>query len=238
MHSGVEIIIIDNGSTDETPRRLCAYPQARVISNPSNVGCARAWNQGVELSPKAEWRIFLNNDVLLSQGWLSALLAEAEKRGLDIVSPAMREGPINYDFEERAQFVATALGDFTRPGMPHGVCFAVRRRVFQAVGNFDENFRVGQFEDTDFFRRAHSAGFYSATVGASFIHHFSSITQKAVKQTAGSSYEAENRAYFRRKWNLHWLRRRMEKLRNGWRLRSYVAREREKTGSQLIDRSI
>jgi N-acetylglucosaminyl-diphospho-decaprenol L-rhamnosyltransferase len=236
--SGVEIIIIDNGSSDETPQRLCAYSGARVISNPSNVGCARAWNQGVELSSTAEWRIFLNNDVLLSQGWLSGLLDEAQKRGLDIVSPAMREGPINYNFEERAKFVATALGDFTRPGMPHGVCFAVRRRVFEAVGIFDDNFRVGQFEDTDFFRRAHIAGFSSATVGASFIHHFSSITQKAVKEAAGSSYESENRAYFRRKWNLHWMRRRIEKLQTGWKLRSYMACERKQTGSQLIDRSI
>jgi GT2 family glycosyltransferase len=122
--------------------------------------------------------------------------------------------------------------------MPHGVCFAVRSTVFESIGNFDENFRVGQFEDTDFFRRAHNAGFSSATIGASFIHHFSSITQKALKRTPIGSYESENRAYFRKKWNLYWLKRKIEKFKDARQLQAYVARERRNTGSQLIDRSI
>jgi len=235
--ASVQVVVINNGSNDETTENLKRHPWIHLISNETNQGCARAWNQGVEASPDAFWRIFLNNDVLLPNCWLEGLLDSAQSLGLDIASPAMREGPLNYSFEERASFVVTRMGSMMRREMAHGVCFAVRNTVFQRIGRFDESFRVGQFEDTDFFRRASLAGFSSAIVGASFIHHFSSVTQKALKKTPVGSYEAENRAYFRKKWNLHWLRRKLEKLQKARRLKSYIREEQEATGSKLVDRS-
>ena len=236
--SDVRIIVINNGSQDETSEKLREYPWVDTISNGTNLGCARAWNQGIDSSPLASWRIFLNNDVLLPANWLNGLMDAAESLALDIVSPAMREGIINYSFEERASFVTTRMRDLARLGFPHGVCFAVRRTVFEKIGRFDEAFKFGQFEDTDFFRRASAAGFTSATVGTSFIHHFSSVTQNALRKEYVSSYEAENRAYFRRKWNLHWLKRKFEKFSAARRLRSFVSAERAVSGSMLIDRSL
>ena len=142
--------MINNGSHDETSESLKQHPWIQLVSNETNQGCARAWNQGVDASPDAVWRIFLNNDVLLPNHWLEGLLDSAESLGLDIACPAMRAGPMNYSFEERASFVMTRMGAMARTGMAHGVCFAVRNTVFQKIGRFDESFRVGQFEDTDF----------------------------------------------------------------------------------------
>ena len=238
LPGGVQVIIINNGSQDETAEKLKQFPWVHLVSNSTNLGCARAWNQGLDASPCVHWRIFLNNDVLLPKNWLQGLLGAAEALSLDIVCPAMREGPFNYSLEERASFVTSRMRSMFRLGMPHGVCFAVRDTVFQTIGRFDEAFRVGQFEDTDFFRRAAGAGFSSATVGASFIHHFSSVTQKAVKKTPVGSYEAENRAYFRKKWNLHWLKRKLEKLQATRKLDRYIRQEQAAAGSQLIDRSL
>lgn len=238
LPSGVQVILINNGSQDETAEKLSEYRWVDVVSNPTNLGCARAWNQGIDSSPQATWRIFLNNDVLLSANWLDGLMDAAESLALDIVCPAMREGPINYSLEDRASFVTTRMRSLARLGMPHGVCFAVRNTVFETIGRFDEAFRVGQFEDTDFFRRASASGFSSATVGTSFIHHFSSITQNALSKKRVGPYEAENRAYFRKKWNLHWFRRKLEKLQAARRLSRYIRQERALAGSMLIDRSI
>jgi GT2 family glycosyltransferase len=101
-----------------------------------------------------------------------------------------------------------------RDGVADGICFAVRRRVFERIGFFDENFRIGQFEDTDFFRRAGEAGFRLGTTGASFLHHFGSVTQDAIRERRpGRPYESENRAYFRRKWKLSRRRRLLERWR-------------------------
>lgn len=239
--AGVRVIVIDNGSTDETPQWLAQQRGIEVIRNDQNRGCAPAWNQGVaaagllrithklpggpegamgelvrntQQTPdgSTEWVVVLNNDVLLPEGWLQALLGAAERHGLDVVCPAMRERDQNYDFASYAREFMAKLGGVVRHGGAHGVCFAVRRAVFEKIGGFDEAFRIGQFEDADFFRRAKLAGFRTGIVGACFIHHFGSVTQDALSDSKKQRpYEAENRAYFRKKWKLGWARRRAEK---------------------------
>ena len=47
---------------------------------------------------------------------------------------------------------------------------AIPKKWLEAVGGFDENFRIGQYEDKDFFLRAAKAGFRLGTVGCSFLH--------------------------------------------------------------------
>jgi GT2 family glycosyltransferase len=229
--SDVHVIIVNNGSSDGTREWLAGRAGIHVIHNEQNRGCAPAWNQGLALartllsSGSAEaddrWIVVLNNDVLLPAGWLQALIGAAERHRLDIVCPAMRERDQNYDFEAHARQFMTELAGVVRRGASHGVCFAVRETVFAKIGGFDEAFRIGQFEDADFFRRARLAGFRSGTVGACFIHHFGSVTQDSMSTPQRQRpYEAENRAYFRKKWKLSWLRRKWEKT--GQALRAWV----------------
>jgi len=218
LAAGVRVVIVDNGSTDGTPEWLASRRDLIVVRNDRNRGCAPAWNQGVVAAGAAEWVVVLNNDVLLPAGWLAALLGAAERFGLDIVCPALRERDQNYDFPAHAREFALRLSGVVRSGGAHGVCFAVRRAVFAEIGGFDEAFRIGQFEDADFFRRARQAGFRTGIVGACLIHHFGSVTQDALSDTNRQRpYEAENRAYFRKKWKLGWARRRLEKAADGLR---------------------
>lgn len=220
------ILLIDNGSTDGTAEYLADCTGVSVISNLTNLGCAGAWNQGVRESD-SEWVVILNNDVVLSQGWLEGLVEYAEENGADVVSPAIREGEYNYDILEYAQAFVRRMEGVARLGVADGICFMVRRRVFETIGLFDENFRIGQFEDTDFFRRARMAGFRLSTTGRSFIHHFGSVTQKALGQgQVEKPYVAENRAYYRHKWRLTWWRRFL--LRRRTKLREFLWRNVER----------
>jgi GT2 family glycosyltransferase len=198
----VKVLVIDNASTDETRDFLRAAEGVQVISNIENRGFAGACNQGIAASTDSDWRIFLNNDVLLPSEWLDGLLSAADQYGIDIISPAMREGPLNYDVAERATLLRQELGDHIRRNVAHGVCFAVRDRVFKSIGCFDESFRIGQYEEADFYRRARQAGFALATTGRSFIHHFSSVTQKAITSSSPSRHGEENQKYYRKKWRL------------------------------------
>ena len=210
---GVSVVVVDNGSSDGTAEFLAAQPQITVIRNPENLGCAAAWNQGVRAT-SSEWVLLINNDVLVTEGWLPALVGFAQKHELGIASPAIREGALNYDLAAYAREFTTKMREISRWGTANGVCFLVRRRVFEVVGLFDEKFRVGQFEDADFFLRARKAGFRMGTTGSAFIHHFGSVTQDALRtHDPKLPYEAENRAYFRRKWRLGWGRRRWLRLR-------------------------
>ncbi|EEF58244.1 glycosyltransferase family 2 protein [Pedosphaera parvula] len=232
----VVIVIVNNGSSDGTTAFLSTCTSATIISNPENKGCAAAWNQGVKATT-ADWVVILNNDVLLSSGWLEGLVAFAEQNGLDIVSPGIREGELNYDLETYAQQFVNNTGKAVRFGVANGICFMVHRRVFEKVGLFDENFRIGQFEDSDFFKRAQAAGFKLGTTGRSFIHHFGSITQNSIRESKTvRPYEAENRAYFRKKWKLNWLARRLQKLRQKAQAASWRARELRECGHSLMEK--
>jgi N-acetylglucosaminyl-diphospho-decaprenol L-rhamnosyltransferase len=233
---GVTVVVVNNGSTDGTREWLDQQKGIKVIHNSANRGCAAAWNQGYKAVP-ADWTIILNNDVLLPTGWRSTLLGAADRASLDIVSPAMREGEMNYDLEEHAHEFTHHMSRVVRPGGAHGVCFAVRRKVFAQIGGFDEAFRIGQFEDADFFRHAGGAGFALGITGGCFIHHFGSVTQNTLRSgPAVGPYEAENRAYFRKKWRLSWVRRRWERTLMTVCLWAWRTREKKVSGHTLHEK--
>jgi N-acetylglucosaminyl-diphospho-decaprenol L-rhamnosyltransferase len=231
-----EILLIDNGSTDGTSEYLAGCSDLNVIRNQVNLGCAGAWNQGVR-ETSSDWIVILNNDVIVSPGWLSGLLAAAELEGFDVVSPGIREGEHNYDIDNYSLAYTEKMKNVVRQGVADGICFMVHRRVFDAIGMFDENFRIGQFEDTDFFRRAALAVFRLGISGRSFIHHFGSVTQKALGSArVEKPYVVENRAYYRQKWQLTWWRRLIERRSRRWRELIWRVRERLFHGHTLKEK--
>ena len=70
----IEIIIVDNGSTDDSIEFLNKNcPEARIIRNNSNFGFAKANNQAAAQA-KGEYVAFLNNDTKVDENWLTELL--------------------------------------------------------------------------------------------------------------------------------------------------------------------
>jgi len=233
-----EIIVVDNGSSDGTAGYLLGCPDVRVITNKENLGCAAAWNQGIKAS-HALWVAILNNDIILSTNWLDGLLDFAGEKGADIVSPAFREGEYNYNIAEYSRDFVQRMHSVARMEIAQGICFMVKREVFDRIGMFDENFRIGQFEDRDFFRRAKQDGFILGTTGRSFIHHFGSVTQNMIrKKRDEKTYETENRAYFRKKWRLYWWKRFFERRYNKLRERWWSMSEKILYGHTLVEKII
>jgi N-acetylglucosaminyl-diphospho-decaprenol L-rhamnosyltransferase len=199
-----ELILVDNGSTDATQKGLKAWAgrlKFRLIRNKKNLGCAPAWNQGVRaaMKLKAGWIGVLNNDLVLSPGCLTRVVARAEARGWDLVSPATREGALDYDFERYA-------GRYTRRSFGRdeegwfGWCFFVRAGVFRKVGLFDEGFKLGIGEDEDFARRMRAAGMKLGITGSAFVHHFGSKSLEALRRDQGRSWEEANLKKLRARW--------------------------------------
>src|SRR5439155_11805147 len=81
-----EIIVVDNASTDGTPEYRKGMAGVTVIRNATNLGCAKSWNQGVQASKRDVIGI-LNNDIVVTPGWLVALLRFMEESGHGIASP-------------------------------------------------------------------------------------------------------------------------------------------------------
>ena len=211
-YDDLEIIVIDNGSSDGTNEFIRNLSKITLISNEENLGCAKSWNQGVRRS-SGDWIVILNNDVRLPSNWLINLINKAKQESIDVLSPGIREGVLNYDFECYAENYMSRMGKAYRNWTPNGACFAVSKSVFKNVGFFDENFEIGQYEDADFFRRCKSAKLKMGNSGCSFIHHFGSTTQNIITNNGSANYAKKNQQYHRNKWKIGLMKRNIERYR-------------------------
>jgi len=81
-----ELIIVDNGSTDGTPQYVRSCPDVKLIANSENRGFPAACNQGA-LASRGTHILFLNNDVIVTTGWLTRMLRAFEAgRGDEVES--------------------------------------------------------------------------------------------------------------------------------------------------------
>ena len=213
-----ELIAVDNGSTDGTSAYLAGVADAapfpvRVITNTENRGFPAACNQGLRAA-RGEYLVLLNNDAVVTDGWLAQLVALAESDPMigmtgpvsNYASPPQLVTSVPYtDLDGMHRFAARwraeHLGQWLTAGKLSGFCLLIKRRLLDAVGGMDERFGVGFFDDDDLALRATRAGFTLAVAHDLFVHHFGSRT------FAGAGIDAEalldaNRAKFAAKWGL------------------------------------
>jgi N-acetylglucosaminyl-diphospho-decaprenol L-rhamnosyltransferase len=229
-----QIIVVDNASTDETADLLAARPQVQVIRNFFNHFCG-AWGQGARAAAPATWTVISNNDILFPQRWLERLIKFAEENHFDVVSPAMCEGKQDYDFPAYAARFMEKMACVKRSGIAKGACFMVHRRVFDKIGFFDEDPKLGGYQDDEFFRRCRRNGFRLAIAGCSFLHHFGSISQKAVKTSMNQpKISLGNRDYYRQKYGLTWFKRHRERFLENLKSAKWRMSERMLYGCTLI----
>jgi GT2 family glycosyltransferase len=205
------LIAVDNGSTDETRDYLSTLPLGGKIFNKGNLGCGVAWNQGA-LVHQAEWTIVMNNDVLVSPLWIENLINTAESIGAKIISPALIEGPLDYDFDLFEQDAVKRMKNVHRIGARHAVCLAIHQSVWMDIGYFQPVPKLLGYEDTLFFNEARKANIKTAMTGASWLHHYGSITQTAMKLERGmKEKDGLGYRYNYKLLNQSWLERKLIK---------------------------
>lgn len=78
-----ELILVDDGSTDDTPAYLDGlarkHGHVTVLGHETNQGIARAWNRGLAAA-RGRYVALCNNDVVVSPGWLGRLVDELAAR--------------------------------------------------------------------------------------------------------------------------------------------------------------
>ena len=218
------LLIVDNGSTDDTAAWLASHPELRSVRNPVNLGCGGAWTQGALLSER-DWVVLLNNDIVCGHNFIQTQLDAADRHGLAVVSPSLVEGDLDYDLDVFAAEFLNRMRGTIRQGWFHGVCFSVRRSVFQKIGYLDTDRLLYGREDAEFLARCARHGLSVGTVGDAVLHHFGMITQNALKKEQGVTKFGDHR-YFYAKIGLNWWGRQKVKFARKSRTRHWVAAER------------
>lgn len=225
------IVAVDNGSTDGTREWLQTQGFGRVILNSRNLGCGAAWNQGA-LAIQSRWTVVMNNDVLCTKGWLRNLLASAEQHQLQIASPAMVEGALDYELEVWAMEASRKMHDYCRIDAPHAVCMAIREDVWDEIGYFLPVPKLLGYEDGIFFQRARERNLNTATVGSAWLHHYGMTTQKALKleKKMKERDSLGNRSLMKMYMGLGWWQRKFFKLKQSRVQRKHLDEELRKFG--------
>lgn len=189
-----EVIIIDNGSyLPLTYSDVAELVQAEstIIHNKKNLGFPAAINLGVRVS-ECELLCILNNDTLLTPGWLEHLRYYIEADILDVVGPITNSisGPqeVNtavYNDEIELNIAASKLYEDNRGKSQRlhrlvGFCMLMKREVWDAAGPFLEEYSPGNFEDDDFCFTAIEKGFRLGFARDVFIHHFGSVSHDEI----------------------------------------------------------
>ncbi|MBM4145211.1 MAG: glycosyltransferase [Nitrospira sp.] len=212
-----EIIIVDNNSTDGTLGYLRDYMKARanlrVISNNSNRGFAGGNNQGISLA-HGSYILLLNNDTVVTQGWLSRMLNVLERYpDTDIVGPMSNYVSGQQLVHKIGYKKLSELDSFAnRWSEEHkgqsfsihrvvGFCLLAKREVIDRIGGLDERFGSGNFEDDDFCIRAALAGCKARIAQDVFIHHTGRQTFEGAGIDFSKSLE-RNWELFKAKWKI------------------------------------
>lgn len=218
----LEIIIVDNASTDATPQECSClgdvlFPgRFQYLRQPINRNFAPACNIGAHKA-SGTYVFFLNNDTLVTPGWLKPLQQEFARDSqqndgkLGMVAPTLLY-PELYGFADRIQHIGITFEPQYYPrhlfeGFPAahpavrqkrayqaltGAALLIPRALFFELGMFDEDFINGG-EDVDFGLRMRKAGYTAMHVPESIIYHLAS-------QTAGRhKHEAHNATLLRKK---------------------------------------
>jgi len=210
-----ELIIVNNGSEDETERVFSHMKGlVRLINNRENRGFVEACNQGAAVA-RGEYVVFLNNDTVVGPGWLERLVETAENDpkvgavGSMLLYPDGRlqeAGSVvwvdgngwNYGKgkdPEESRFRYAREVDYCSASS-----LLVRKRLFDELGGFDERYAPAYYEDTDLCFGVRSLNYKVVYQPLSRVVHYEGVTAGTDVLSGLKRHQELNRGRFVEKW--------------------------------------
>jgi GT2 family glycosyltransferase len=214
-----EVVVVDNSGAMSVRELLSEQarqrPNLKLVFNERNLGFPRAVNVGIEAAGACHYLALLNDDTVVTRGWLGRLLRHLETPGIELVGPvtnwAGNEARIEVDYEtvdEMEEFATTYTRRYENVAwdipMLALYCAVMRRELLDRLGWLDERFGIGMFEDDDFSRRVREAGGRVVCAEDVFIHHWGRSSFGVMEEGAYRRLFDENRAKFEEKWGEPW----------------------------------
>ena len=201
-YKNIEILVVDNGSTDGSQQMLRKdFAAVRLIQNNENKGYAGGCNTGI-INSNGEIVFLLNNDTVLAPDVISRMeqMFNADQ-STGIVQPKIR----SIQKKENFDYSGGAGGELDIFGYPvvrgrlvdniekddgqydksnreifwaTGTACMIRKSIFNEIGVLDEDF-FAHMEEIDLNWRAHLAGYKSAVCTETYLYHYSGYTLSA-----------------------------------------------------------
>lgn len=211
----LEIIVVDNASSDDTPAYLGQLAQEhaniRLILNDKNLGFAAGNNIGMAAAT-GDYIVVLNNDTVVTTGWVLTLLRHfQEVPDLGLLGPVTanigNEAKIDISYADLSAmpdasraYTASHMGELFHMQNAAFFCVMMRRQTFESVGSLDESFGIGFFEDDDYCRRVEQAGLKIFCAEDVFVHHHLSASFDKIKQQDRQELFKKNKLIYEKKW--------------------------------------
>jgi hypothetical protein len=189
-YENIEIIVIDNGSSDGTSKFVSEhFPYVKLVRSNKNLGYAAGNNLGMK-NANGTYLILLNDDTIVEPQFIDRLVRamEAEpraalgsckiymirgktllyaggytdKRGYPVMRGCGEEDVGKYDMVEEVEWAS-------------GACMIIRSEYLQYIGFLDESFHF-YYEDTDLSFRARRLGYKVIYIPNAVIRHIGSTT--------------------------------------------------------------
>lgn len=204
-----ELIVVDNGSTDNSEKLVKQIKRSVLIQNKKNIGFAEANNQGWRKSD-GDYLLLLNNDTKVKPDLLKILVSKMKAEpDIGVVQPKIKiwDKP---DYLDNAGSFITRTGLLQHWGFMEkdskeydtekeifsakGACMLVRKSVVESVGLFDSNF-VSYMEESDFCWRVWLAGYRVVYYPKTYILHKVGMTSKRLSQVSVNFHSNKNRIF-------------------------------------------
>lgn len=196
----VEIVVADNGSTDDSIAFLTStHPQIQIIALSENYGFAEGYNKALE-EIDAEYFILLNSDVEVTEDWLDPMIDYLDTHvDVTVCQPKILAQRSKSHFE----YAGAAGGFLDRYGYPFcrgrifmkieedhnqydspvdilwasGACMVIRSQAFLEAGGFDGSF-FAHMEEIDLCWRLSTRGHRIVCLPSSTVYHVGAATLK------------------------------------------------------------
>ncbi|WP_312107101.1 glycosyltransferase [Lachnoclostridium sp.] len=229
QNKGIELIIVNNGSNDETEAgieecriKFKEVSEIKTVHLEKNLGYIVGVNIGLS-NCSGEIITLLNNDLVFCPGWFDSLAnifdadltvgaatplltngSGEENIELEYKKPEMKEA--FFKSKETMNYYAAKIMEknskvIIKSNRIVGTCIAFRKDILLLVGGLDFWFGIGIFDDDDFSIRINLAGYKTVIVGGSFVYHIGSATFSKFTQMNDAAV-ISNKKKFLRKWKI------------------------------------
>ncbi|MFA7244326.1 MAG: glycosyltransferase family 2 protein [Patescibacteria group bacterium] len=188
--NNIEIIVVDNGSGDQSETIIKKYKQVKLIKLKENCGFSIAVNVGIKAA-NSELIGLINNDTEVDENWVSEMYVAAKNHP---EAGFFASKMIDYYHREIIAAAGDAMNwwgraynigkyeknneNFDSEKYVFGACAGAsvyRKALFEKIGLFDEDFFM-YLEDVDISLRAQYAGFKCLFVPGAIIYHMGSAS--------------------------------------------------------------